>query len=243
MRHDNNEYSTSFLKKCAKKLFSNLTIAKYARRVLELQDWFIIPTTPEQKEIVKLIKQIKRETRMALNNQEAYQIYITVQKTNNIKGSIAEIGVFKGASAKLICKAKGDKKLYLFDTFEGLPLTQEIDEKYFSTGQLAYEYEKVLKFLSTEKNIVISKGLFPAETGHVVTNEKFSFVHIDVDLYQATKDCLEFFYPRISTGGVILSHDYVTIPGVRKAFDDFFKDKQEIILEPSRSQALVVKLS
>lgn len=225
-----------------KKMLSNPLVARHARRILELQDWFIIPTTSEQKEAVRLIKQIKQETRMGLNNQEAYQIYITTKKTTKVAGAIAEVGVFKGGSARLICKAKGDKKLYLFDTFEGLPPTQAIDKELFYEGQFPTDYEKVSALFAGE-NVVASKGLFPSETGHVAEHERFSLVHLDVDLYQSTKDCLEFFYPRMSKGGVIISHDYTIVPGVRKAFDDFFNDKPEVILEPSWSQAMVVKLS
>jgi|CXWL01.1.fsa_nt_gi hypothetical protein len=224
-------------------ILSRPIIVRYVRRILELQDWFIIPTTPEQKEVMHFIKQTKRDVRMALNNQEAYQIYTTVLKASKIQGAIAEVGVFKGGSARLITKVKGNKKLYLFDTFEGLPPLESIDGTYFHEGQFATDYEKVEEFFTNDPQVVIARGLFPTETGHTVENERFSVVHLDVDLYQGTKDCLEFFYPLLTHGGVIICHDYVTIPGVRKAVDEFFADKPEIVLEPSRSQALVVKVS
>jgi hypothetical protein len=53
---------------------------------------------------------------------------------------------------------------------------------------------------------------------------RFCFVHLDVDVYQSTLDGLEFFFPRLQTGGVLLSHDYnsVSCPGVRRAFDEYF---------------------
>ena len=44
---------------------------------------------------------------------------------------------------------------------------------------------------------------------------------------RAHRSCLEFFYSRMSPGGIILSHDYMTAPGVKKAFDDFFEDRAE----------------
>jgi hypothetical protein len=46
-----------------------------------------------------------------------------------------------------------------------------------------------------------------------VENEKFSFVHSDVDLYASTRSVLEFFYPRMLPGGVILTHDFATAHG------------------------------
>ena len=74
-------------------------------------------------------------------------------------------------------------------------------------------------------------------------NKKFSFVHLDVDLYKSTLDCLKYFYPRVSRGGVIISHDYPNSDGVNKAFDEFFQDKPEIIIEPfATGQCLIVKV-
>ena len=62
------------------------------------------------------------------------------------------------------------------------------------------------------------------------------------DTYESTRSCLEFFYPRMNRGGIILSHDYINAAGVRKAFDEFFSDKSEPIIEMSGTQCLIVKL-
>lgn len=67
-------------------------------------------------------------------------------------------------------------------------------------------------------------------------------MHLDLDLYKATSESIEFFYPRMSKGGIILSHDYLTASGVKKAFDDFFSDKPEPIIEMSGTQCLIVKV-
>lgn len=58
--------------------------------------------------------------------------------------------------------------------------------------------------------------------------------------FQSILDCLEFFYPRMSHGGIILSHDY-TFKGVKRAFDEFFKDKPEVVIKLFGSQCMVVK--
>jgi len=95
--------------------------------------------------------------------------------------------------------------------------------------------------LAQEKNVHIYKGLFP-ETAGPVTDKKFSLVNLDVDTYESTKKCLEFFYPRMNAGGVIISHDYLTVPGVRKAVDEYFQDKPEPVVETAASQCIVVKV-
>ncbi|MBX4199187.1 TylF/MycF family methyltransferase [Candidatus Parcubacteria bacterium] len=190
---------------------------------------------------LRLVQEIKGETDMLLKHQEAFLIYKTVKKTEKIAGDIAEVGVYKGGSAKLIREATS-KTLHLFDTFEGLPETTSKDnQQKFKQGELAASLEGVQDYLKGYSDVYFYKGLFP-ETSGPVENKKFSFVHLDVDLYKSTLDCLDFFYPRMTTGGVIMSHNYRDLVGVRKAFDEFFKDKPEIIIEPSgTSQALVVK--
>ncbi|HEY4490290.1 MAG TPA: TylF/MycF/NovP-related O-methyltransferase [Candidatus Paceibacterota bacterium] len=189
-----------------------------------------------------LIKQIKGETEMLLKDQEAFLIYKTVRKTEKIVGDIAEVGVYKGGSAKLIREAT-EKKIYLFDTFEGLPETSSKDnQKKWQKGELYASLESVEAYLGKYQNIYFYKGLFPSTSGPV-KDKKFSFIHLDVDLYESTLSCLEFFYPRMSNGGIIISHNYQDLIGVRRAFDEFFIDKPEIILEPvGTSQALVIKV-
>lgn len=188
------------------------------------------------------IKKIKGETEMLLKDSEAFTIYKLVRKTEKIQGDIAEVGVYKGASAKLIRSAT-EKTIHLFDTFEGLPQSTAKDkEQKFKEGEMSFSLEDVKKYLKDYHDILFYKGIFPS-TSSPVEQKKFSFVHLDVDLYQSTVDCLKFFYPRMNLGGVIISHDYQNLIGVKRAFDEFFADKPEIILEPAgTSQALVIKV-
>jgi hypothetical protein len=139
-----------------------------------------------------------------------------------------------------MCEAKGDKHLHLFDTFGGLPSKADIDVR-FTESMFIASVEAVRKRLGKYDNVHIYQGLFPGTAGPI-KDVRFAFVHIDVDIYQSTKDCLEFFYERMTPGGVILSHDYPSSAGVRKAFDDFFADKKENIINLPLSQGMVVKL-
>lgn len=194
-----------------------------------------------RSKVLDLVKQIKKETVMLLEDIEGYNIWMTVKGTEKIEGDIAEVGVYNGGSAKIICEAKKEnKQLHLFDTFEGLPEVGEIDRT-FTKGQLAVPMEKVENYLKKYSNVHFYKGIFP-ETGEPIKNKKFSFVHLDVDIYSSTLNSLNFFYHRINRGGIIISHDYIQAAGVRKAFDEFFKDKPELILELPSTQCLVVKM-
>jgi O-methyltransferase len=99
--------------------------------------------------------------------------------------------------------------------------------------------EYVKKKLSKYSNVRFYKGIFP-QIAFPVEKTEFSFVHLDVEIYSSTKDCIEFFYPRMVTGGIIISHGYHA-EGVRKAFDDFLENKSEKIIELPMSQCIIVK--
>jgi len=195
---------------------------------------------PDQQKIFNLINQIKKESEILLGHNEAHQIFKTIEAVAKIQGDIAEVGVYRGGSAKLICEAKKNKTLHLFDTFKGLPDAGNSDGL-LRKGDYTASFERVKNYLKNYENVYFYKGLFPL-TAEPIKNKKFSFVHLDVDLYESTLNCLKFFYPRISRGGVIISHDYGCDSGVKKAFDEFFKDKLESIIELSGTQCLVTKL-
>ena len=216
------------------KLMSNLN-TKFQFRLLSFYN---------DKKIIDLIKIVKKEVDFAFFPIEAYHVYSIAKSQSKLDGDMAEVGVYQGGSAKLIAEVKNEKELYLFDTFEGLPKVSEKDThfgtSYWKTGEFSNtSLENVENYLSNYKNIYCYKGKFP-ETSEPIKTKKFSFVHLDVDLYQSTMDCLNFFYPRMITGGIILTHDYHT-SGVRDAFEEFFQDKNIPWIKLSGSQCLVVK--
>ena len=195
---------------------------------------------PERAPAVERVREVLTEwPTLTMGVDEAYMLRSAVLRTEKIQGDIAEVGVFRGASAKVICEAKGDRALHLFDTFEGLPLPGAQDAA-FHKGQYARSIESVSEYLKGYPNVRLYKGIFPVTSGPV-QERSFSFVHLDVDLYESTTAALEFFYPRMRPGGVIISHDYVEFAGVRNAFDEFFANKIEPVIELTGNQCLVVK--
>ncbi len=195
------------------------------------------------EDIFAVITRLKDESHMMLSDSEALCLYNLVKKTGVIGGDIAEVGVYKGGSARIICVAKERKKnLYLFDTFEGNPTPSKIDDNSrFYQGQYKSSFIEVKKYLSNCPNVFITKGIFPESAG-MIKDKTFSFVHLDVDVYKSSIESLGFFYPRMTRGGIILSHDYSTSRGVRVAFQKFFADKPEKVIELSDSQCIIVKV-
>ena len=220
------------------------TLGKWLRNYLASQHRVIVSyRTVERMLIFKQIEEVRNSGMMILDISEAFQMVCAVMQTRKIEGNIAEVGTYKGGSAKLICEAKrSNDNFYIFDTFEGLPnQLNVVDSIQFKNGDFEATLESVKEYLNGYENVHIYKGLFP-NTGKVIKNKKFSFVHLDVDLYKSTKECIKFFYPRMSKGGIILSHDYITSPGVKMAIDEFFKDKVEPVVVMNGNQCLIVKI-
>ncbi|HEY3419141.1 MAG TPA: TylF/MycF/NovP-related O-methyltransferase [Methanomassiliicoccales archaeon] len=197
---------------------------------------------PDRKMVNGKINQIKNETELSMSNTAAQELFEAVKATGKIEGDIAEVGVFKGGSAKVICEAKGDRRLHLFDTFDGAPEPDPFDNLEVSEeDRFGSDLDAVRKYLANFPNVNFYKGLFPGTSGPV-KDSVFSLVHLDTGLHRSTYDGLEFFYPRMNRGGLIISHDYSYMTGVRKAIDEFFLDKPEIVLGLSSYQCLMIKM-
>jgi O-methyltransferase len=183
---------------------------------------------------------IKQERSLLLSHGEACQLISAVTSTEKLAGDMAELGVAYGASARLISEYAPSRTLHLFDTFDGLPAGSNVDSPKFAKGQFASKLEDVQNYLDG-RNVVFHKGLFP-DTTEPVKGKTFSFVHLDADLYESTMAGLEFFYPRMAPGAILICHDYLSSEGVNAAFGEFFVDKPEPVIELTGYQCLVVKV-
>jgi hypothetical protein len=155
-----------------------------------------------------------------------------VKQHQHVEGAIAEIGVWRGGIGILFGELNiPHKHVYLFDTFEGLPYKDEKDNFHIVGDFDDTSLEEVSKTLSEYTNISLHKGIFPTDTGHIIEDQKFSIVHLDVNLYQAYVESLDFFYERTTPGGIILLDDYnePTCIGATIAVDEFLADKKETL--------------
>ena len=171
-----------------------------------------------------------------------------VRHTNNLDGVIAECGCFEGASAYFIAEAAMDTPIYLFDSFEGLSTpskedsVKSEDQMQWGLGDMRSGEKTLSDNLSSFTSIHILKGWIPSRFKEV-ENKTFRFVHIDVDLYKPTMDCLQFFYPRLVDNGVVLMDDYgsTKCPGAYKAAQEYFNEIQRPIIHLPTGQGLVIK--
>jgi O-methyltransferase len=145
---------------------------------------------------------------------------------NNLKGNVAELGVYKGKFARYINEYFPERLLYLFDTFEGFDNRDIVSEKQqnLSTGSQDFSgtsVESVLKLMPFPQKCRPIKGFFPESAKDI--DDVFVFVSLDADLYEPIYNGLHFFYPRLVKGGYIFIHDFNNdgYKGARKAVEQY----------------------
>lgn len=174
-----------------------------------------------QKVIEKLERKFKDKNRF-------YSLWLLIKQVeeSGVEGAIAELGVYKGETAKLFHHIAPYRDIFLFDSFTGLPrqvIKEDCDGvvRAQSVDFSDTKPEDVLKYIDGNSKVKIIEGIFP-DTVSEVPELSYAFVHIDADLYQSTLDALQYFYPRLSPGGCIVVHDYNhDWEGVVKAVDEF----------------------
>jgi hypothetical protein len=175
-----------------------------------------------------------------------YTVNQLLQLIKNVPGDTAECGAYKGATSYLICAFIQQNGLtrthHIFDSFEGLSKPKPEDGDHWKQGNLTAAENICRNNLSAFEFVKYYKGWIPDRFAEV-KELHFSFVHIDVDLYQPTLDSVQFFYDRMHKGGIILCDDYgfVTCPGAKKAMDDFFAGKPESLIMLTTGQAFIIK--
>lgn len=174
-----------------------------------------------------------------------YFLRSLLQLADGLPGDTAECGVYEGATSWFICDYfRGSGKAHhAFDSFEGLPEPTHPDGRYWQPGDLKTAEDRARATLTGFK-VNFYPGWIPERFAEVM-NRQFCFVHIDVDLYQPTRDSLEFFYPRTAAGGVIVCDDYgsALCPGATRAMEEFMADRPEPIVRCPTGQAFIVRAS
>ena len=153
-----------------------------------------------------------------------------------VEGDYVELGCYRGDTSLLLAEVIREqkaKKLWIYDSFEGLPEKGAEDESVvgenFVKGALAVSKREVKqRFLRSGLPVPrIVKGWFN-ELTEVDLPEKIAFAFLDGDLYESIRDSLRLVQDKMSRGGVILVHDYgnEALPGVAKAVDEWMKGEE-----------------
>jgi O-methyltransferase len=175
-----------------------------------------------------------------------YDHYELVQQSNKIEGDVLEIGVWRGGTAGLLTTLAPKKTVFLADTFRGV--VKSSDWEHYEDGAHADASEEaVATFLDRGlgvSNFKILKGVFPEDTGHLIRDRKFAYVHIDVDVYVSAKDAFSFAWDRMVSGGICVFDDYGFITacsGVHKFVNEIKHDIDKIFVHNSNGHGIVIK--
>lgn len=178
-----------------------------------------------------------------------YDIADEVEK-DRMEGCFVECGVARGGCSALMAivanECRNGRKVWLFDSFEGLPEPTSEDTyeepilhkpkdksaSLVSPGYCLGTYEEVEKLLFSKlhlskNNVFMVKGWFQDTLPkHKDEIGGISLLRVDADWYESTKCCLENLYDNVIAGGYIIIDDYRSVVGSKKAVDEFLKDKK-----------------
>ena len=143
------------------------------------------------------------------------------RELKDVPGAVAELGVFRGEFAAAMNALLPERKLFLFDTFEGFDPAEAAPEGLAAAHENA-SAEMVLRRLPHAEQAIVRAGLFP-ETAAGLEDETFALVSLDADLEESTLAGLRWFAPRMADGGYLLLHDWnhPGLPGVCAAVERY----------------------
>lgn len=200
--------------------------------LLSKLQWRLASLTPHTQTILKRLKSISRNVDCPHNESEVLSFGLEILSFPKDKeGCIVEAGSYKGGSTTKISifTKLANRRLVVFDSFEGLPCNVEKHDKsilghsikeLFAKGNFCGSLEEVRENVLLYGELEVCdfiKGWF--EDTMPSFSEKIAVAYLDVDLVSSTKTCLKYLYPLIVPGGVLYSQDG-DFPLIIEAFDD-----------------------
>ncbi len=182
-----------------------------------------------------------------VRRDSCYVLQKSLEQALRLEGDVVECGVFRGGTALLesmvIASSGRPRGLHLFDSFQGMPETTEgLDQ--FTCGDFKQtSAQGVAALLAGYDFVTMHVGFIP-DTFAGVDIPRIAWAHIDLDIYQAVHDAIEWIYPRLVPGGFLIFDDYgypsCPAPG---AVDQAFADRPEVPICLPTGQCSVVKLA
>jgi O-methyltransferase len=179
-------------------------------------------------DIAKLVRDSGDPARYA-----SLALAVRTLEQEGIAGEFAEVGVYRGATSRFLVACAPGRTLHLFDTFEGFAERDREPENVNDARFQATSEATVRRALGGAANVRIHPGYFPSTTTGLEASA-FAFVLLDLDVYAPTLAGLEFFYPRLSSGGYCFVHDYNSPESnraCRRALTEFLAGKPERVIE------------
>ena len=144
-----------------------------------------------------------------------YEIWSMVGEAAKLeRGDLLEVGVWRGGTGALMAARSAQDipsaQVFLCDTFTGV-VKAGVQDPMYKNGMHADTSIEVVQQLLTQlglHNAVVLAGIFPEQTAEQIQDRQFRFCHIDVDVYQSSKDICAWVWPRLVSGGLVVFDDY-----------------------------------
>lgn len=186
-----------------------------------------------------------------VDKYRCYELWQLVEQTAKLHGALIEVGVWRGGSGALIAeKSKLDgikDKVFLCDTFTGVVKAGDPDSTYIGGEHADTSKATVEEAINKLKldNTEILVGVFPEETSKLISDNTFRFCHIDVDVYQSARDIVEWLWPKLVIGGIVVFDDYgfQGCNGVTRFVNEERRKKGRLVIHNLNGHAIVIKTS
>jgi len=211
--------------------------------------------TPEE---MTLVKKYRPYTMTGSQRQWTLLKALHYVEANEIPGDIVECGVWRGGNMMMLAEASqgSDRKLWLYDTFEGMPeasafdvnvLGQTGEERRSADSQwcLASRQEVEANFNRyglLNDRLVFRQGMVEDTLKNEPLPERIAILRLDTDFYESTKIELELLYPLLQPGGVLIIDDYGLWKGSKKAVDEYFGDRKPLLVPVDYTARYAIKV-
>lgn len=198
-------------------------------------------------EFDRVYKAIRKNT--FVDVWRCHELWTLLGELREIPGAILEVGVWRGGTGALMAARAQelglDQTVYLCDTWKGVVKTTDVDT-YYRDGKHDDTSRAIVERLVADMgldNVELLEGIFPDETGDRIAGETFRLCHCDVDVYASAKGVLDWAWPRLSPGGVIVFDDYgfPACPGVTKLVDEQRMRADRLVVHNLNGHGIVVK--
>ncbi len=230
------------------KTFSLMHLSYKIKNISDSKKKIMIPYDIED-DFLQLYYKCKKYTVSTIGSLYSHYKAIIFIVKNNIPGDIVECGVWKGGSMMLcaltlLSLGVNDRKLYLYDTYEGMSKPTQYDIRGFDDLKAVYEWDRMRKcgekwhfeplenvkknVNSTQypkENIFFIKGKVENTIPSVIP-ERIAFIKLDTDWYESTYHELGYLYPKLAKDGILMVDDYGYWKGSRKAVDQFMEENK-----------------
>lgn len=181
-----------------------------------------------------------------------YELWTLVEQVSKLsEGCIIEVGTWRGGTGGLLAKSAKksgiNDQVFLCDTFKGV-VKAGAEDSVYRGGEHENTSRELVEDLVQNKleldNVEILEGIFPDDTGHQVEDLKFRLCHIDVDVYNSSKDSVDWIWDRLVPNGIVVYDDYGyhECNGITKHVEEQMDMEDRIVLYNLNGHAIVMKI-